>query len=509
VHLNQSGLGLPDESYYREDAYAEIRTEYLAHLRRLAALVGLPESHADTAVELETALAAVSWDRVTNRDAEKTYTLLTDEALRTAAPGFDWSPWLAGLQAPDGAVDELVVRQPDFVTAAAELWAQRPLEQWKAWLALRVAATCSDYLHDAVVQEDFAFHGRTLSGTPELRERWKRGVAFVEGAVGEAVGRVYVERHFPPAAKERMAELVANLVEAYRRSISELDWMGPRTRERALEKLARFTPKIGYPDVWKDYSDLEVRADDLLGNAGRAAAWYTATQLAKIGKPVDRDEWLMTPQTVNAYYHPRMNEIVFPAGDPAAAVLRPRGRRRRQLRRHRRGDRPRDRPRLRRPGQPLRRRRHHDRLVDPRGPRGVRPALDGPDRAVRRALPRRPARAPGQRRADRRREHRRPRRADDRAEGVPHRHRGHRAAGAGRLHRRPARPGRLGPGVAGRHPRGRGRAPARDRPALPARTCAATPSSPTSTRSTRRSACRRATGCSPSRGGACGSGEPA
>ena len=318
VHLNQSGLGLPDESYYREDAYGEVRTEYRAHLRRLAALVGLPESHADTAVELETALAAVSWDRVTNRDAEKTYTLLTGGALRAAAPGFDWDPWLTGLRAPDGSVDELVVRQPGFVTAAAELWTEAPLEQWKAWLALRVAATCSDYLHDAVVQEDFAFHGRTLSGTPELRERWKRGVAFVEGAVGEAVGRVYVERHFPPAAKERMAQLVANLVEAYRRSISELDWMGPQTRERALEKLAKFTPKIGYPDTWKDYSDLEVRAEDLLGNAGRAAAWHTDTQLAKIGKPVDRDEWLMTPQTVNAYYHPRMNEIVFPA-----AILQP------------------------------------------------------------------------------------------------------------------------------------------------------------------------------------------
>jgi putative endopeptidase len=318
VHLNQSGLGLPDESYYRDDAYAEIRTEYVAHLRRLAALVGLPESHADTVMELETALAAESWDRVTNRDAEKTYTLMTLDGLRDSAPGFDWAPWLDALGAPDGAFDEVVVRQPGFVTAAARLWAERPLEQWRAWLAIRTATTCADYLHDAVVQEDFAFHGRTLSGTPALRERWKRGVGFVEGAVGEAVGRIYVERHFPPAAKERMVELVANLVEAYRRSITELDWMSPATRERALEKLARFTPKIGYPDVWKDYSALEVRADDLLGNAGRAAEWYTDTQLAKIGQPVDHDEWLMTPQTVNAYYHPRMNEIVFPA-----AILQP------------------------------------------------------------------------------------------------------------------------------------------------------------------------------------------
>ena len=190
--------------------------------------------------------------------------------------------------------------------------------QWKAWLAIRTASACADYLNDAVVQEDFAFYGRTLSGTPELRERWKRGVSLVEGALGEAVGKLYVERHFPAAAKERMVTLVANLVEAYRQSISTLDWMGPATRERALAKLARFTPKIGYPERWKDYSALDVRADDLLGNVLRAGEWDTDQELAKIGRPIDRDEWLMTPQTVNAYYHPRMNEIVFPA-----AILQP------------------------------------------------------------------------------------------------------------------------------------------------------------------------------------------
>jgi putative endopeptidase len=318
VHLNQSGLGLPDESYYRDDAYAEIRTAYVAHLARLAELVGLPSSYAETAMELETLLAGASWDRVVNRDAEKTYTLMTLPALQTNAPGFDWGPWLAALQPPAGAFDEVVVRQPSFVAAAAALWADRPLEQWKAWLALRTASACADYLNDAAVDEDFAFYGRTLSGTPELRERWKRGVSLVEGALGEAVGRLYVDRHFPAAAKERMVTLVANLVEAYRQSISTLDWMGPATRERALAKLDRFTPKIGYPDVWKDYSTLEVRPDDLLGNVLRAGEWATDFQLAKIGKPVDRDEWLMTPQTVNAYYHPRMNEIVFPA-----AILQP------------------------------------------------------------------------------------------------------------------------------------------------------------------------------------------
>lgn len=320
AHLSQSGLGLPDESYYREDSYAEIREKYVAHLTRLAELAGLPgpADVAATVMELETALAAESWDRVSNRDAEKTYTLMTEAALREHAPEFDWDPWLAGLGAPAGAFAEVVVRQPSFVAAAAALWAQRPTAQWQAWLAIRLISSCADHLGEALVEADFDFYGRTLSGTPALRERWKRGVGLVEGAIGEDVGRLYVERHFPPAAKERMVELVANLVEAYRQSISELDWMSPATRERALDKLGRFTPKIGYPDEWKDYSALEIRADDLLGNVRRAGEWSTDFEFAKIGKPVDRNEWLMTPQTVNAYYHPRMNEIVFPA-----AILQP------------------------------------------------------------------------------------------------------------------------------------------------------------------------------------------
>jgi putative endopeptidase len=320
VHLSQSGLGLPDESYYREDAYAEIRAKYVAHLEKLADLVGLadPAGLAASVMELETALAAVSWDRVTNRDAEKTYTLMTWPALQTNAPEFPWGSWHAALRAPDGAFDEVVVRQPAFVLAAAKLWAELPLEQWQAWLSIRTASAAADYLHEAVVDEDFDFYGRTLSGTPALRERWKRGVSVVESAIGEAVGRLYVERHFPASSKERMVELVANLVEAYRQSISTLDWMSPATRERALEKLGKFTPKIGYPDRWKDYSALEIRPDDLLGNVLRAAEWDFDYDLNRIGGPVDRDEWLMTPQTVNAYYHPRMNEIVFPA-----AILQP------------------------------------------------------------------------------------------------------------------------------------------------------------------------------------------
>ncbi|MET0188208.1 MAG: M13-type metalloendopeptidase, partial [Pseudonocardia sediminis] len=320
VHLSQSGLGLPDESYYRDEGSAEIRAAYVEHLQTMAELVGLaePVRVAEQVMELETALAAESWDRVTNRDAEKTYTLMTGAELRAHAPEFDWDAWLDALAVPAGAFDEVVVRQPSFVAAAARLWAERPLEQWQAWLAIHVAFACADYLNGEIVEQDFAFYGRTLSGTPTLRERWKRGVSIVEGALGESVGKLYVERHFPAAAKERMVELVANLVEAYRQSISTLDWMSPATRERALEKLGRFTPKIGYPDKWKDYSTLEVRPDDLLGNVARSGVWRNDFEYAKLGGPVDHDEWLMTPQTVNAYYHPRMNEIVFPA-----AILQP------------------------------------------------------------------------------------------------------------------------------------------------------------------------------------------
>ncbi|MEJ8282060.1 M13 family metallopeptidase [Pseudonocardia spirodelae] len=320
VNLNQAGLGLPDESYYGSEGDPEIRRKYAEHLQRLAELVGLaePARVAEQVLDLETALAEASWDRVTNRDAEKTYTLMTREQLRESAPGFDWAEWETALGVPAHAYDEVIVRQPSFVTAAGELWAARPLEQWQAWLALAVAGSCAEYLTAELVEEDFDFFGRTLSGTPELRERWKRGVSLVEGALGEAVARIYVERHFPPHAKARITELVDNIVEAYRRSISTLDWMSPATRERALDKLGKFTPKVGYPEAWKDYSDLQIDPADLLGDAGRAAEWRHDFEYAKLGGPVDHAEWLMTPQTVNAYYHPRLNEIVFPA-----AILQP------------------------------------------------------------------------------------------------------------------------------------------------------------------------------------------
>jgi predicted metalloendopeptidase len=212
----------------------------------------------------------------------------------------------------------VVVRQPDVLTSFAALWSDRDLEDWKRWLRWRLISSRAAMLTDELIAENFDFYGRTLSGTEQIRDRWKRGVGLVEGLMGDTVGKLYVERHFPPDAKARMDDLVANLREAYRVSISDLDWMTPETRERALAKLDKFTPKIGYPVRWRDYSALVVDRNDLYGNYRRGYAVEYDRDLAKLGGPVDRDEWFMTPQTVNAYYNPGMNEIVFPA-----AILQP------------------------------------------------------------------------------------------------------------------------------------------------------------------------------------------
>ena len=205
------------------------------------------------------------------------------------------------------------MRQPSAIEHLGAVLDERSLDDWKAWTAIRIVRSAAPYLSSAFVEENFDFWGRTLSGTPELRARWKRGVAFVEGCVGEAVGKLYVERHFPPTSKALMDDLVANLLEAYRRSITDLDWMTDETKQRAFRKLATFRPKIGYPEKFRDYSSIEVRPDDLWHNAKAASAFEHDRQLAKIGAPVDRDEWFMTPQTVNAYYNPGTNEICFPA----------------------------------------------------------------------------------------------------------------------------------------------------------------------------------------------------
>jgi putative endopeptidase len=319
VHVSQSGLGLPDESYYREERHAELLAAYPGHIARMFALVygGAPDDHSQTAariVALETKLAAAHWDVVKRRDAELTYNLRTFADLQTEAEGFDWPAWVTALGSTPDAVAELVVRQPDYLAAFAALWRSEDLDDWKQWARWRLIHARAGILTDALVAEDFAFYGRTLTGAEQIRERWKRGVSLVESMLGDAVGKLYVQRHFPPEAKARIDALVANLREAYRVSISNLDWMTPQTRERALAKLDKFTAKVAYPPKWRDYSKLVIERDDLYSNYRRGYAVNYDRELAKLGGSVDRDEWFMTPQTVNAYYNPGMNEIVFPAG---------------------------------------------------------------------------------------------------------------------------------------------------------------------------------------------------
>ena len=320
--LEQSGIGLPDEAYYREDAYAPIRAAYVAHLTKVFALAGAPaevaEADARAVMDLETRLAGGHWDRVSRRDAVKSYTLTDLAALAERAPGVPWREWLAAAGAPEASYDALVMRQPSYLEALSRELEQTDAATWRAWLRWAILHAYAPYLQDALVAENFDFYGRTLSGTPQQRDRWKRGIALVDHLVGEDAGQLYVARHYPAEAKERMTELVANLVEAYRRDIGELAWMTPATRDKALAKLAAFTPKVGCPVRWRDYSGLEFSPDDLVGNVRAAYAFETDRMWRKLGAPIDRDEWFMNAQTVNAYYNPGMNEIVFPA-----AILQP------------------------------------------------------------------------------------------------------------------------------------------------------------------------------------------
>jgi putative endopeptidase len=313
--LVQGGLSLPDESYYRLENFETVRTAYRAHIERMLDLASVPEAaaSADRIFALETEVASHHWDNVRSRDAVATYNLLPWEKV-TELAGVDLRPWLEGT-APgrEEAFAEANVYQPSFIEGLGSLLVEERLEDWKAWVRWRIVHGAAAFLSDDFVDENFAFYGTQLTGVPVNRERWKRGVGLTEAAMGEAIGRVYVERHFPPAAKEAMDELVANLIEAYRQSITNLEWMTAETRERALAKLDAFTPKIGYPVKWRDYSALEIDAEDLVGNVRRAHIHEHDRQIGRIGGPVDRDEWYMTPQTVNAYYNPLMNEIVFPA----------------------------------------------------------------------------------------------------------------------------------------------------------------------------------------------------
>lgn len=335
AYLHQGGLGLPEEAYYREPEHEEARAAYRRYLNRLlesaaealssAGLAvgtepGAPDTEqiVDRVIDLETAIAAAHWDRVTVRDAVKAYTRLSFAELTTSTPGFDWDAYREGLGATPEQFAQLVARQPDVLSALGVLLAERDLEDWRWWLVVRLLDSTAPYLPEEFVSAHFDFHAKALSGTPQIRDRWRRGVALVEELLGEAAGELYVARHYPPEAAQRMEELLANVLAAFRVRITELEWMGAETRERALDKLARFRPKIGHPPRWRDYSAYVVDAADLVGNVRRGHAVDSDRQLAQIGGPVDRDEWLMTPQTVNAYYHPMLNEIVFPA-----AILQP------------------------------------------------------------------------------------------------------------------------------------------------------------------------------------------
>ena len=315
VFLEQGGLGLPDESYYREERFEEIRVKYREHLERMLGLAGVDDAsaRADRILALEHEIAATHWDNVATRDAQKTYNLLPWSGVEALAAGVDVAAWRDGMGIPTAAVAEVVVREPSFIEGVSALLTDDRLPAWRDWLAWQIIRSNAAYLTNEIVETNFAFYGTALTGTPQLRDRWKRGVGLTEGVLGEAIGRIYVERHFPPASKTAMDELVGDLVEAYRRSIEALDWMGPETRERALEKLRKFTPKIGFPVKWRDYSSLQIDPTDLIANVRAAGEFEFQREFGKIGSPIDRDEWFMTPQTINAYYNPGFNEIVFPA----------------------------------------------------------------------------------------------------------------------------------------------------------------------------------------------------
>ena len=315
IFIEQGGIGLPDESYYREDAFRDVRDAYRAHLERVFDLIGLDDSaaRAERVLAMETELASHHWDNVRSRDAEATYNPHSLKELTASLEGLSLDMWREASGIGKDKLAQVIVRQPSFVHALASLWETQSRDALRDWMSWGVIRSYSPYLTADVAEAHFDFFGRTLSGTPKMRPRWKRAVSFVEGVMGEAVGKLYVEQHFPPEAKAQMDDLVGTLLEAYRASIESLDWMSDETKKRALEKLATFNPKIGYPSQWRDYSSLEVSADDLWENVLAGNEFEFQRELKKIGSPLDRDEWFMTPQTVNAYYNPGFNEIVFPA----------------------------------------------------------------------------------------------------------------------------------------------------------------------------------------------------
>ncbi len=314
----QGGMGLPDRDFYLKDdeKSVEQRKAYAAHVERMLSLSGepAPQAHADAAavMEIETALAKAALDAVSRRSPAKLYHKMSRAELAALTPSFDWDAFLAALDAPP--IAEVNVTEPDFFRGVEHILQTTDLPRLRAYLRWQTVSSAAPLLPAAFVDESFAFYGRTLAGAKEIQPRWKRCVAMTDGALGEALGKVYVERAFPPAAKERTQAMVAAIERAMQEDIETLPWMTAATKEQALQKLHHLANKVGYPEVWRDYSKLRIVRGDALGNLFRANAFETRRQLAKIGKPVDRGEWGMTPPTVNAYYNPLMNDINFPAG---------------------------------------------------------------------------------------------------------------------------------------------------------------------------------------------------
>lgn len=324
VYLSQGGLGLPDRDYYLDDKYKDSRDAYVSHITNMLTMRGDKKAaeHAQAIFALETEIARVQWDKVANRNPVKTYNKTEMSKLAEVMPGFDWKAFFTE-NGVGNKVDYVIIRQPDFLTKLSGVIAATPEETLKSYLEWRVLSAYAPLLSKRFVDEDFQFYGAKLRGVPENQPRWKRGVGRVEESLSEAVGKLYVEKHFPPEYKARMEKLVGNLITAYKESIETLDWMSPETKKEALTKLSKFTPKIGYPEVWRDYSKLEIKKGDLIGNVLRGREAGYQRQLAKLGKPIDRKEWGMSPQTVNAYYNSRMNEIVFPAAILQAPFFNP------------------------------------------------------------------------------------------------------------------------------------------------------------------------------------------
>ena len=321
--ISQGGLGLPDRDYFlvADDAKFKVaRQQYVVYMARLLQLSRAPgdaTASAEGVLALETALAKARWTQVENRDPVKTYNRVDLAGLAPLAPGFDWPAWLAATGVA-GKSGDVIVAQPSYLAGMAAQLSATPLPVWRAYLRVRLLDGYARYLGKDFVDARFAFVGATLSGTTDNLPRWKRGIGLVEGSVGESLGKLYVDAYFPPESKRRMEKLVANLLATYRESIDAIDWMSPATKKEAQAKLATFAPKIGYPKRWLDYSAIEMRPGDLVGNVTRARAFEFKRGLDKLGKPIDRDEWGLTPQTVNAYYNPLLNEVVFPA-----SVLQP------------------------------------------------------------------------------------------------------------------------------------------------------------------------------------------